>query len=389
MTIFLDTRLKKLKKVSAYDEENNVAKLKVISTSINSLELNNTKSASNLHQLLIAHNPSLQITPKIEAHNPSIQITPKIAANNKVINLINTHAERVYKHVYYNSPAPQKFASNTTCNLNNLKYVHPASQNTLNTPLAQRNTSMRKQLFQIRNGLALAEREPQFIQSKIPPIRIHSSNIFKGHHPKIELLLFAPSHPSIQSYIFNSKNSVSSNSLSEVNYINKISSIMPSKKRITRVRFNDASCTANQQSSHRNATRPASQRSNSPGNSRTASQRQECSNNTRAACSPPKKTPTSPAHSSNASTPLTPSPHVPTFEYIVSKIFNKSLVASLTSKNAVLKEVRDSILTNNESRLKALNPYIHSYWRYLHVRSGCVCVDEKFCHTERSARGDD
>ena len=88
-------------------------------------------------------------------------------------------------------------------------------------------------------------------------------------------------------------------------------------------------------------------------------------------------TPTSPTHSSNASTPLTPSPHVPTFDYIVSKIFSKSLIASLTSKDAVLKEVRDCILTNNEARLKAINPYIHSYWRDLHVRSGCVCIDEK------------
>ena len=44
----------KAKKVSAYDEEFIVAKLKLISTSINSLELNNTKPASHLHKLLIA-----------------------------------------------------------------------------------------------------------------------------------------------------------------------------------------------------------------------------------------------------------------------------------------------------------------------------------------------
>ena len=49
----------------------------------------------------------------------------------------------------------------------------------------------------------------------------------------------------------------------------------------------------------------------------------------------------------------------------------------MTRQDAVLKEVRDCILTNNESRLKALNPYIHPYWRDLHVRSGCVCIDEK------------
>ena len=354
------------------------------------MELNNTKPASHLHQLLIAHNRTLQITPKIEAHNhakqitpkievhdPALQITPKISANNKAINLINTHAARVYKHVYYKSPAPRKLASNTTCNLNNLKYVDTASQNTFNTSLAQQNTSKSKQLFQIRNELALAPRETQIIQSKIPPIRRHSSNMFNSHRPKIKSALFASSHPTIQSYNFNSKNSLSSKSLSEINYINKISNIMPSKNRITRVRFNNPSRTANQQSSNQNATCPASQRSNSPGNYRTANQRQELSNKTRAASSPPITTPTSLAHSSNASTPLTPSPHVPLFEHIVSKIFNNSLIASLTSKDAVLNEVRDCILTNNESRPKALNPYIHSYWRDLHLRPGCVCIDEK------------
>ena len=90
----------KAKKVSAYDEEFIEAKLKLISTSINTLELNTTKSASHLHQLLIAHNSPLQITPKIEAHNPAQQITPKIEANNKAINLISTHAARVCKHLH-------------------------------------------------------------------------------------------------------------------------------------------------------------------------------------------------------------------------------------------------------------------------------------------------
>ena len=152
---------------------------------------------------------------------------------------------------------------------------------------------------------------------------------------------------------------------------------MLSKKRITRVRFNDAPRAADLQSTSRNATRPACQRLNSPSNSRAVKQHAESSSNPRKANPPPNVTWTSPTHSSNASTPLTPSPHVPTFDYIVSKIFSKSLIALLTSKDAVLKEVRDCILTNNESRLKALNPYIHSYWRDLQVRSGCVCIDEK------------
>ena len=71
----------KTKKVSAYDEEFIVAKLKLISTSINALELNTTHSASQLNQLLTKHNLASQTTPKIEAHNSALQITPKIEAN--------------------------------------------------------------------------------------------------------------------------------------------------------------------------------------------------------------------------------------------------------------------------------------------------------------------
>ena len=80
---------------------------------------------------------------------------------------------------------------------------------------------------------------------------------------------------------------------------------------------------------------------------------------------------------SNLSTPLTDSPQVMSFERVVGKVFSKGLIASLTSKDAVLKEVRDCIIRGVEERLKALNPYLHSYWRDLHVTGGCVCMDEK------------
>ena len=190
-------------------------------------------------------------------------------------------------------------------------------------------------------------------------------------------MLFASCYSTIQSHLSKSQNSNLNYSLPEFKYVNKVTNKMPSKKRITYVCFTDASRAAEQQSTSGNATRPASQRSNSSSNSRAANQQVESTSNPREASLPLSVTPISPTHSSKASTPLTPSPHVPTFDYIISKIFNKSLTASLTSKDALLKEVRDCILTNNESRLKALNPYIHSYWRDLHVRSGCVCIDEK------------
>ena len=91
-------------------------------------------------------------------------------------------------------------------------------------------------------------------------------------------------------------------------------------------------------------------------------------------------TPNTPRQSSshsNISTPLTDSPQILSFDKVVGKVYNKGLIASLTSKDAVLKEVRDCIIRSDEERLKALNPYLHSYWRVLHVSSGCVCMEEK------------
>ena len=70
---------------------------------------------------------------------------------------------------------------------------------------------------------------------------------------------------------------------------------------------------------------------------------------------------------SNYSTPLTDSPQVLSFDNVIGKVFNKILIASLTSKDAVLKEVRDCIIWSDEEGLKQLNPYLHSYWRDLRV----------------------
>ena len=136
---------------------------------------------------------------------------------------------------------------------------------------------------------------------------------------------------------------------------------MLSKKRITRVRFNGASQSANSPSTSTTSSRAPNQATNSANAIRAANQPLTPPNATRAANSRLNLSPTSPALSSNLSTPLTPSPQVPTFDHIISKMFSKLLIASLARKNAVLKEVRDCDLTNNESRLKALNPYIYSY----------------------------
>ena len=312
----------KAKKVSAYDEQFIVAKLKLISKSNNPLELNITHSASHLHHLLTNHNLALQNTPKIEAHNPVLQITSKVEAITKSINSISSHATRVSEHISSNSLAPRKQASNVTSELSTLKYAIHAPRSPILISLARQRTNKSKQLIQIRNKVAFAQREPQIIQSQIPPIKSHSTNISKSHHPKIKSVLFASCYSTIQSHLSNSQNPNLNYSLPELKYVNKITNKMPSKKRITRVRFNDASRAAEQQSISGNATRPASQRSNLSSNSRAANQQVESTSNPQEASSPLNVTPTSPTYLSNASIPLTPIPHVPTFEYIVSKIFN-------------------------------------------------------------------
>ena len=49
------------------------------------------------------------------------------------------------------------------------------------------------------------------------------------------------------------------------------------------------------------------------------------------------------------------------FNIALSKIFSNTLMASLTSKDAILKEIRDCVLTEKEDRCKQISPYIHSF----------------------------
>ena len=80
----------------------------------------------------------------------------------------------------------------------------------------------------------------------------------------------------------------------------------------------------------------------------------------------------SPLHS-NISSPLTDSPQILFFDKVVGKVFNKGLIASLTSKRAVLKKVRYCIVRSDEERLKALIPYLHSYW-WAYMSAMVVCA---------------
>ena len=105
----------KAKKISTYDEQFIVAKLKLISKSINALELNTKYSVSHLHQLLTHHTLAMQNTSKTKIHELASQITPKFQSNTNSIMSISTHATRVSEHVFSNSLAPRDHASNSIC----------------------------------------------------------------------------------------------------------------------------------------------------------------------------------------------------------------------------------------------------------------------------------
>ena len=93
-------------------------------------------------------------------------------------------------------------------------------------------------------------------------------------------------------------------------------------------------------------------------------------------------TPITPTTDTTATSPSATSPSVDdlyldSLNFALSKIFSSSLMASLTTKDAILKEIRDCILTDNEDRCKQISPYIHSFWKDLHVKNGCICIDDR------------
>ena len=83
-------------------------------------------------------------------------------------------------------------------------------------------------------------------------------------------------------------------------------------------------------------------------------------------------TPITPTTDTTATSPSVDDLYLDSFNFALSKIFTSSLMASLTTKDPILKEIRDCILTDNEDRCRQISPYIHSFWKDLHVKNGCV-----------------
>ena len=82
------------------------------------------------------------------------------------------------------------------------------------------------------------------------------------------------------------------------------------------------------------------------------------------------------ADTTTVTSPSTDDLYTDAFNFSLSKTFSSTLMASLTTKDAIFKEIRDCILTENEDQCKQISPYIHSFWKDLHVKNGCLCIDE-------------
>ena len=51
-------------------------------------------------------------------------------------------------------------------------------------------------------------------------------------------------------------------------------------------------------------------------------------------------------------------------------------MSRFTSKDTVIKETRDCVLTDR-ARCKQILPYTHNHWEELRAKNSCVCVDDK------------
>ena len=142
----------------------------------------------------------------------------------------------------------------------------------INTLLARRNTTYCKQSFQNWNERYIAKSETQFTKSNFPPIMQHSTNISKSHKPELALVFFALNRSANQLTSYPSNKFSKLNHKVDINHINTTTYKMPSKKRITRVRFNDASQSANSPSTSATSSRAANQAANSGNATRAANQ---------------------------------------------------------------------------------------------------------------------
>ena len=265
----------------------------------------------------------------LTGHNPLLFNQPYISHNSNASFVTHTNDHQI----------KSKLASHSTNTINTPLQIEPQialykTPNTRKAPLAYQNQNQFTELSHFNLSIT---NKPQF-SSLISTQKSHTVNYSRAQLVNSKKSLFAQTQSEIQlsspfsmNLIENSK--TSSKVSQQVSSMEGKSALPRSSRTSSRVSFTD---------------------------------------------NPTPNTPRQSSSQSNISTPLTNIPQVLSSDKVVGKIFNKGLLASLTSKGAVLKEVRDCIIRSDEERLKALNHYPHSYTgRDLNVSSGCVSMDEK------------
>ena len=58
-------------------------------------------------------------------------------------------------------------------------------------------------------------------------------------------------------------------------------------------------------------------------------------------------------------------------------VFSSTLIAAMTNRDSVLREIRDCIIQGDELRCKAVSRQIHTHWKQLSVNDGCSLLDNR------------
>ena len=58
-------------------------------------------------------------------------------------------------------------------------------------------------------------------------------------------------------------------------------------------------------------------------------------------------------------------------------VFSSTLIAAMTNRDSVLREIRHCITQGDELRCKAVSRQIHTHWKQLSVNDGCILLDNR------------
>ena len=65
----------------------------------------------------------------------------------------------------------------------------------------------------------------------------------------------------------------------------------------------------------------------------------------------------------------------PQIDKAIRDVFSSTLIAAMTNRDSVLREIRDCIIQGDELRCKAVSRQIHTHWKQLNVNDGCIHLD--------------